>query len=106
MKTEPLHTTPHTSPQKAGSLSSKHEFFMSYFIWAFYVWIFVAAFKVLSENSADGVTPLSAFLYIAGSSLWLLHGLIRKDNVVITASIIGFVGNVILISAILIVSYE
>ena len=94
------------SVAKKGSLASKHEWFMTYFIWAFYIWIFVAAFTILSENSSQGVTPLSAFLYIAGSSLWLLHGLIRGDIVVIVASIIGFIGNVILISAILLVNYN
>ena len=105
-KTTSLHTTPHESTAKKGSLASKHEWFMTYFIWLFYIWIFVAAFAILDENSSKGVTPMSAFLYIAGSSLWLLHGLIRGDIVVIVASIIGFVGNVILISAILLVNYD
>lgn len=102
-----LHTEPHINKKtKESKLARNHEWFMTYFIWAFYIWIFVAAFVVLINNSSNGVTPLSAFLYIAGSSLWLLHGLIRQDTVVILAAIIGFIGNVILISAILLVNYD
>jgi len=100
----PVSDVPQTI-MEGNPFATAYGYYMKYFIAIFgYSWIYLNAASVLSRGNAEGINVSGISIYMAVSASYLIWGFLRADSVIVLGSIISLIGNLLLLTAVFIVT--